>query len=188
MILHKTFVAGFAVFFAVLVAGCADVMVMAGFQEQGPPVTNSEYFNTQMEKLLGKLMENKSRSFRKAAVLEFVNTNGKVSELGKMLTTKFGERSMAKNHFKVIPLGQVKEALSKLKIEFQGELKREQVKSIGDELGVDAVITGKIYDLQKGGDVDLTVNAIQPGSGDLLSAASVSIYRSKQVQALLEQF
>ncbi len=173
---------------ALFLSGCSNVLVMVGLKEAPPPVTDSAYFNGQMEKLLERLEANKVRNFRKAAVLDFVNTNGKVSELGRVLTAKFSERAMAGDSFRIVPSGQVKEALKKLEIEFSGELTREQVKLIGEELSADAVVTGKIYDLQKGSDVDLNVNAIQPATGDLLSAAGVNIYRSKQVQTLIEQF
>lgn len=172
---------------AALQPGCQNAMVLAGLREAPPPVTDSAYFNTQVEQLLDRLNANKSRSIRRAAILDFVNTDGKVSELGGMLTTKFGERAVARNLFKVVPRGQVQEALAKLKINYTGQLKREEVTLIGEELGVDAVITGILYDLQKGSDIDLTVNAIQSSSGDLISAASVNIYRSKQVQTLIQQ-
>jgi len=171
-----------------LTGSCQSAMVLAGLKEAPPPVTDSAYFNSQVEKLLERLKANKSRNFRKAAVLDFVNTNGKVSELGKVLTSKFGERAVAGNHFRVVPSGQVKQALEKLKIEFKGELTKEQVKLIGDEVKADAVITGKIFDLQKGSDVNLNVSAIQPSTGDLVSAAGINIYRSKQVQTLIQQF
>ncbi|HEB73407.1 MAG TPA: hypothetical protein ENI77_12420 [Nitrospirae bacterium] len=174
---------------ALFVTGaCQSAMVMAGLKKAPPPVTDSAYFNGQMEKLLEHLKANKSRNFRRAAILNFVNTNGKVSELGKILTIKFGERAVAGNHFRIVPSGQVKQALETLKIEFKGELTKEQVKLIGDELKADAVVTGKISDLQKGSDVDLTVSAIQPSTGDLVSAAGINIYRSKQVQTLIQQF
>lgn len=184
----STLITGATLIIALSLTGCANLMVTAGLQEAQPPVTNSAYFNGQVEKLLGELQANKSRNFRRAAVLNFVNVNGQVSELGKILTAKFSERAVAGNHFRIVPSGQVKETLKKLKIEFAGELTREQVKLIGDELKADAVITGKLFDLQKGSDVDLSITAIQPSTGDLVSAASVNIYRSKQVQTLIQKF
>jgi hypothetical protein len=168
--------------------GCQNLLVTLGLSEAPPPVTDSAYFNGQMEQLLKEINSNKSRNFRKAAVLNFVNSNGQVSELGKVLTAKFGERAVAGNYFRIVPSGQVKEALDKLKIEFRGELTKEQVKLIGDELKADAIVTGKIFDLQKGSDVDLSVSAIQPATGELVSAGGINIYRSKQVQTLIQQF
>ena len=186
-IMMKKTITLFAFVLIVASYACADWKVKAGLEEAPPPTTDSAYFNGQMGKLLNNLSENRSKKFRKAAILSFVNSDGSVSELGKMLTTKFGEQAMAKNHFKVIPSGQVKEALSTLKINNSNELTREQVGAIGKELDATAVITGVLYDLQKGSDVDLSVKAVQVDSGDLASAASINIYRSKQVQALIQQ-
>jgi hypothetical protein len=184
----KRFAAILLITLAFSVNACSNILVPLGLQDPPPIVTDSTYFNGQIEKLLDGVASNKSRSFRRAAVLGFVNTDGRMSELGKMLTTKFGERAIAKNQFRVIPSGQVSETLEALKINYTGKLKREQILSIGDALGADAVVTGVIYDLQKGSDVDVSVNVIQPGSGDLISAASVNIHRSKQVQTLISQF
>lgn len=185
--MRKTIVA-MAAFALISFTGCSTVMVMVGLEKGPPPVTDSEYFNQQLDTLMERLQTNQTRKFRKAAVLSFVNTDGQVSELGKYLTGKFGERAVATGVFRVIPQGQVSEALRKLKIDYKGELTKEQVALIGKELAVDAVVTGVVADLQKGSDIDLSVKAILPATGDLLSSASIDIYRSKQVQALIQQF
>ncbi|VAX22431.1 hypothetical protein MNBD_NITROSPINAE01-943 [hydrothermal vent metagenome] len=186
--MRKTILLTMAVFSAISFAACSNIMVMVGLEKGSPPITDSEYFNLQLDTLMERLQKNQVRRFRKAAVLDFVNTNGKVSELGKYLTSKFGERAIVNGAFRVTPQGQVREALRKLKIDYKGQLTKDEVAQIGSELGADAVVTGVLADLQKGSDVDLSVKAIQPSSGDLLTSASVDIYRSKQVQTLIQQF
>ncbi len=186
--MRKTILLTVAVFSAISFAACSNIMVMVGLEKGPPPVTDSEYFNLQLDTLMERLQKNQVRRFRKAAVLNFVNTDGNVSELGKYLTSKFGERAIANGAFRVTPQGQVREALRKLKIDYKGQLTKDEVAQIGSELGADAVVTGVLSDLQKGSDVDLSVKAIQPSSGDLLTSASVDIYRSKQVQTLIQQF
>jgi len=175
-------------FVVATLGGCADVLVAAGLQEATPPTTNSTYYNERMTLLVQRLKQNRARSFRKGAVLDFVNTNGKVSELGRYLSLKFSEVAAGAADFKVVPDGQVREALTKLEISYDGKLTKEQVAAIGSEVGADTIITGALSDLQKGSDVDLSIKAIQTNNGDLNSAASVDIYRSKQVQALIQQF
>ncbi|VAX23771.1 hypothetical protein MNBD_NITROSPINAE02-1802 [hydrothermal vent metagenome] len=173
---------------AFVLPGCGGVMVSLGLSDPPPTITDSQYFNTQVDQLLLNVEQNQSRKARKAAVLNFVNADGQVSSMGKFLTTKFSERVMAKGLFKITPPGQVREALERLKIKQTGELTRLQLSEIGKELGTDAIVTGVVSDLQKGSDVDLSVKIIQSASGELLSAASVNIYRSKQVQSLLKKF
>jgi hypothetical protein len=172
-------------------SGCAafdPLLVKAGLAEPPPPVTDSSYFNTQIDTLLDRVKASQSKTFRRAAVLNFVNSNGQVSELGRYLTSKFGERSMARQMFRVTPQGQVKEAVTKLKIIGGSELTREQIEKLGVELEADAIVTGTVSDLQKGSDVDLSVKVINVQTGEMSAAASVNIYRSKQVQTLIQQF
>jgi len=172
-------------------AGCAQLnplMVNMGLAEAPPPVTDSNYFSKQIHLLLDRLKTSQIRAFRKSASMEFQNANGQVSELGKYLTGKFGERAIGRNQFRVTPQGQVKEAMAKLKINPVGELTKDNLEKLGTELEVDAIITGVVSDLQKGSDVDLTIKVIQPSTGEMIAAASVNIYRSKQVQTLIQQF
>ncbi|MBI4666008.1 MAG: hypothetical protein HY751_06340 [Nitrospinae bacterium] len=189
--MRKILVFSASIFLITGMAGCAAVnpaMVSLGLAEAPPPVTDSVYFNKQTDLLLDRIRASQTKTFRRVAALDFINPNGQVSELGRYLTGKFSERALAKQSFKVTPQGQVREALAKLKITSVTELTREQAEKLGTELDVDAIATGMVADLQKGSDVDLTVKIIHSASGEMVSAGSVNIYRSKQVQTLIQQF
>lgn len=153
-----------------------------------PPVTDSSYFNLKMEKLADDLMKNSSKKVRRAAVLDFVNTNGRTSELGRYVTKKFAEIAVLKTLFTMPTNGQVIDSIDKLNLDFKGTLNRESAGKLGSELGVEALIIGQIADLKKGSDVDLTIQMVEVRSGNIISAASTSFYRSKQVSSLLESF
>ncbi len=171
----------------VAVGGCQNMMISLGLQEEPPPVTNADYFSLRTRYVYEQLRENQSKSIRKAAVLDFANPDGRISELGRFLTLKFQEQALADKRFKVVPDGQVREALTRLAIPVGQPLTREQTQTLGIDLGVDTLITGTVSDLQKGADVDLTVKAVSSIGGDLVSTP-VSIYRSKQVQNLVQTF
>lgn len=170
------------------VGGCQNAMVSLGLKEEPPPVTNADYFSIRTRYVYEQLRSNQSKPIRKAAVLDFANPDGRISELGRFLTLKFQEQALADKGFKVVPDGQVREALTRLAIPIGKPLTREQVQTLSIDLGADTLITGVVSDLQKGADVDLTVKAVSSPGGDLVSAASVSIYRSKQVQSLVQTF
>jgi len=153
-----------------------------------PPVTDSNYFNVKMERLADDLMAGTTKKVRRAAVLGFVNPNGKTSQLGKYLATKFSKITVLKKYFHVPTEGQVSETIRNLGINYNGTLDKESTTTLGEALGVDMLITGVIMDLQKGSDVDLTVKMIEVRSGTIVSAASASFYRSKQVSTMLEAF
>ncbi|MBF0292503.1 MAG: hypothetical protein HQK86_10155 [Nitrospinae bacterium] len=172
-------------------SGCAafnPLLVTMGLAEAPPPVTDSNYFNMQTDLLLERIKTSQSKTLRRVATLNFINANGQVSELGKYLTSKFVERAMASQMFRMTPQGQVKEAMTKLKIVGAAELTRDQIEKLGTELDVDAIVTGVVSDLQKGSDVDVSVKVIHVQTGGMVAAASVNIYRSKQVQTLIQQF
>lgn len=153
-----------------------------------PPVTDSAYFNAKMGKLADELIKTSSKKVRRAAVLNFVNSNGRTSDLGRYVTTKFYEIAVLKSLFTMPTGGQVEKSIAKLELDYQGTLNRETAGKLGRELGVEALIIGRIADLQKGSDVDLTVQMVEVRTGNIISASSTSFYRSKQVSSLLGSF
>ena len=153
-----------------------------------PPVTDSSYFNAKMDKLATDLINTSSKKVRRAAVLNFVNTNGRTSDLGRYVTTKFYGIVVSKSLFTMPTGGQVEQSITKLELDYQGTLNKETAGKLGRELGVEALIIGQIADLQKGSDVDLTVQMVEVRTGNIISAASTNFYRSKQVSSLLEKF
>ncbi|GMT42479.1 MAG: hypothetical protein IEMM0002_0890 [bacterium] len=153
-----------------------------------PPVTDSTYFNAKIDQLAVDIMDNASKRVRKAAVLDFVNSNGKTSQLGKYVTKKFSEIAVLNKLFQMPTEGQVAESISRLGLSYTGTLDKISVGKLGEALGVDTLIMGVIADLQKGSDIDLSIQMVETRSGNIVSAASTSFYRSKQVSKLLESF
>ncbi|MBI5177972.1 MAG: hypothetical protein HZA04_01770 [Nitrospinae bacterium] len=152
------------------------------------PVTDSSYFNQKLGKLSDDLIKKAARKPRKVAVLDFVNPNGKTSQLGKYLTAKFSELSIQKNLFQTPVEGEVSKALKTLGIAYNGTMDGASAKRLGEAIAGDAIIVGMISDLQKGSDVDLVVRMIDTKTGTVISASSASFLRSKQVSSMLESF
>lgn len=153
-----------------------------------PPVTDSLYFNGKIGILVDQLAQNALRRPRRAAVLDFVNQNGKTSQLGKFVTAKFTEISSQKALFTTPSDGEVAAAIKAQGIKYNGTINTENATKLGQALGVDALIVGVLSDLQKGSDVDLAVKMVDTRNGNIISAASASFYRSKQVSGMLESF
>ena len=153
-----------------------------------PPVTNSAYFNSKMTKLANDLMKNSSKKVRRAAVLDFVNSNGRTSQLGKYVKTKFSEIAVLKSLFQMPVDGQVTDSIAELNLDYRGTLNKDSAGKLGRALGVDSLIIGQISDLQKGSDVDLTIRMVEVRTGNIISAASTSFHRSKNVSSMLESF
>lgn len=165
-----------------LLAGCAREMPAVA------PITDTAYFDRKIEGLALELVNNATKRIRRAAVLDFKNPDGRTSQLGKYLSTKFSIISV-KNRFFVIPSqGQVVEVMEKEGIDYKGSLDKQSAAKLGNALNVDGLIVGSISDLQKGSDIDLMIKIIDARSGNVVSAANINIYRSKSVSSLLQSF
>jgi len=68
------------------------------------------------------------------AVLDFVNPNGKTSQLGKYLTAKFSELSIQKNLFQTPVEGEVSKALKTLGIAYNGTMDGASAKRLGEAI------------------------------------------------------
>ncbi len=172
----------------ITIIACSVFFACAVKEIPAPPVTDSSYFNDKMEQLATDVMDNLSKKVRRVAVLNFVNSDGKTSRLGSVVTRKFFEVAVRRNLFQMPSEGQVAESTSRLAISYAGTLDSASSGKLGEALGVDALIVGVIADLQKGSDVDLSIQILETRTGNIISAASSSFYRSKQVSNLLESF
>ncbi len=153
-----------------------------------PPVTDSAYFNIKIQELADDIVFNASRRIVRVAVLDFVNSNGRTSQLGKYFKNKFAETAVKNNLFQVPVEGQVNRAMQDLKLQYNGTLDIESASKLGKALRVDTIVIGVISDLQKGSDIDLVVKMVDTRTGQIISAASASFFRSKQVSSMLETF
>ena len=118
--------------------------------------------------------------------MDFVNSNGRVSALGKYLGSKLSETIIEKNYFKVAQRGEVLDALKNNNIVFTGVMNNETIKKLGERLKVDAVFFGEIVDL--GTNIDVNIKFILVKDGEMLSAASIDIERTKSAVNLMETY
>lgn len=184
-VLRHVFPAFLAVFALFLFSGCQNLPIIGKKKEE---VTDAAYFNAKAKLLVDQLMTNSTKKIRKVALLDLVNTDGRVSQFGRYLTDKTVEIAVAQKSFQTVPRGETTDALVKNNIPYNGSLDRESAKKLGTTLGVDTVVMGQISDLQKGSNVDVSMKAIDTQVGNVISVASVDIARSKQVQSLLTAF
>lgn len=157
-------------------------------EPQKDPVTDSKYFLGKVSRLADSLIKQAVRHPRRAAIMDFVNANGKTSQFGKYLTSKFTEISVEKNLFVTPAEGEISKSLKQLNLAYNGTVDGMSAKKLGETLNCDAIIVGTVSDLQKGSDVDLTVKMIDVKTGVVVSASSASFLRSKQVSSMLENF
>jgi TolB-like protein len=162
------------------VSGCAKQIVI---------VTDSKYYEGKIKMVSGQLLKYASdteEKIEKVAVMDFVNANGKVSALGKYLGSKLSETIIETNSFKVAQRGEVLEVMKKNNITFPSGLNNDTIKKVGEGLQVDAIFFGEIIDL--GTNIDVNVKFISSKSGEILSADSIDIERTKSAVNLMETY
>jgi len=165
------------------------LLVIVGCAKKPPPVvTNTEYFDQKIWDVSLDLVNNSTKRVKKAAVLEFKNPDGRTSNLGRYLSTKFSTIAVRRQLYVVPSDGVVKDAMTKLNIKYNGSLDKNEAKKLGDMLNVDGLIVGTLSDLQKGSDIDIIISVIEVKSGNIISSANTSLLRSKSVSSMMQTF
>lgn len=167
----------------------------SGCSKQVAVVTDAKYYEGKINELTEQLLKsipkekieaNEAKLINKVAIMDFVNSNGRVSALGKYLGSKLSETIIEKNYFKVAQRGEVLDAMKNNNIVFTGVMNNETIKKLGEKLQVDAIFFSEIVDL--GTNIDVNIKLILIKTGEMFSAASIDIERTKSAVNLMETY
>src|SRR3990170_3410055 len=172
--------------YCLLLTAYCLLLTVAGCSKQVAVVTDAKYYEGKIDILTEQLLKsipkekieaNEAKLIKKVAIMDFVNSSGRVSALGKYLGSKLSETIIEKNYFKVAQRGEVLDGMKNNNIVFTGVMNNETIKKLGERLKVDAVFFGEIVDL--GTNIDVNIKFIFVKDGEMLSAASIDIERTK---------
>jgi len=154
------------------------------------PKTNSRYYERKARHLVNQLVdrmedENSNDAIRKIAIMDLVDHNGRVAELGRYISLKITNEISKNNYFKLAPRGNLLDAMKSLNMDFDS-FKTSIPKEFGEVLQVEAVISGKIIDL--GTNLDVNVNSIDVKTGEIIASASESFARSDFATEMLRKY
>ena len=142
--------------------------------------------SSQLEKLTNQIISSLDQNKKnKIAIMEFVNMQGKVSNLGKYISEELTTRLYLTGKFEVIERQLLDKIVQEQKISLSGLVDESSAAELGRILGVDAIATGTIGDL--GTSVKVNARLISAESGKLFSVASTEIPKSDKVKVLLSQ-
>ena len=119
----------------------------------------------------------------KIAVIEFPNLEGKVSDLGKYLAEELTTRLFRTGRFRIIERQLMKKMMEEQKLSASGLIDAKTASKFGQILGVDALTTGTIADLNTSVKINARLIAVETGS--VFAVASVKIPMNKEVEILL---
>ncbi len=142
--------------------------------------------SSQLEKLTNQIISSLDQNKKnKIAIMEFVNMQGKVSNLGKYISEELTTRLYLTGKFEVIERQLLDKIIEEQKISMSGMIDESSAVELGRVLGVDAIASGTITDL--GTSVKVNARLISAESGKLFSVASVEIPKNDKVKILLSQ-
>lgn len=125
---------------------------------------------------------------QKVAVIEFSeeNTlNGQITELGKFISEELTTKFFISKKFNVIERQLLNKILAEHKLSITGIVDENTAKQLGSILGVDAICTGTITDLET--TIKLNARLISTETGSIINAGSVRIQKDGDIEKLISK-
>ena len=123
-------------------------------------------------------------SKRKVAVVDFVNSNGQITEFGRYLAENYSVQLVNKaTNFSVVDRNYLRKLMNKHKLSMKDSIDPKTAKEIRKVVGVDALIVGSYTPLKD--NVKVTVKAIDIGTSDILFADSLEIVKKDQYTKMM---
>ncbi|HTG01369.1 MAG TPA: FlgO family outer membrane protein [Nitrospirota bacterium] len=119
----------------------------------------------------------------KIAVIEFTTLEGKVTDLGRYLAEELTTRLFRTGKFQIVERRLMQKMMDEQKLSASGMIDEKTASQFGKILGVDALTTGTITDLNTS--VKVNARLIAAGTGSVFAVASVDIPLSREVALLL---
>jgi len=123
-------------------------------------------------------------SKRKVAVVDFVNSNGQITEFGRYLAENYSVQLVNKaTNFSVVDRNYLRKLMNKHKLSMKDSIDPKTAKEIRKVVGVDALIVGSYTPLKD--NVKVTVKAIDIGTSGILFADSLEIVKKDQYTKMM---
>lgn len=147
-----------------------------------PKVNLESQMNDLVNQIVNSLGQNQKS---KIAVMEFVDMQGHVTNLGRYLSEELTTRLYLTGKFEVIERQLLDKIVKEQQISLTGMVDESSAVELGKILGVDAIASGTVSDL--GSSVKVNARLISAESGKLFSVASVEILKDNKIKVLLSQ-
>jgi TolB-like protein len=136
--------------------------------------------DTLTEQIINSLTAQK---INKIAVIEFSNLEGKVSDLGRYLAEELTTRLFRTGRFQIVERRLMNKMIEEQKLSISGLIDENTASRVGRVLGVDALATGTIADLNTS--VKINARMIATETGSVFSVACVKVPMNKEMETLL---
>lgn len=139
--------------------------------------------DTEITALSGKLSKKMvGRGIKKVASVDFVDLQGRTTELGRYLAEQLSTQIVNEDGLYVVDRANFKNILAEHKLTQAGLVAPENAKRLGKFAGIDAILTGTITTLN--GNVVVTVKAISTETAQIIAAAKAVFKNTTELQQL----
>ena len=174
----------FKIFFALvlmmsLIISCGPATKTSVLQQ---PAGSS--LDDQMNKLTNQIISSFNQSsVKKIAIIEFADLEGNVTQLGKFIAEELITRIFTTGKFEVVERNLLQKVLEEQQLGMTGYIDQESAISIGQLLGVEAIVTGSITNLGKS--VKINARLISTETGSVFAVASVTVHKDSTIRLLM---
>lgn len=130
---------------------------------------------------IGKALVAKGK--KKVAVTDFVDLQGRPTELGRFLAEQLSVELVNAPGISVMDRANLKSILAEHKLSEEGLINPETAKQLGQFAGVDVILIGTVTSLDA--NVAVTVKAISTDTAEIAAAGKTTFPRTKEIQQLL---
>ena len=174
----------FTRFFVVAIVLLSLISCLPTSKPQQVEKQKSSNLDQQMSNLTSQIISSFNQSnVRKIAVIEFADLEGNVTQLGRFIAEELITRFFTTGKFEVVERNLLQKVLEEQKLGTSGYIDQETAISIGQILGVDAIITGSLTDL--GDNVKINARLISTETGSVFAVASVNVYKDPTIKLLM---
>lgn len=160
-----------------------QLALAAGF---GLAISSSVYakdLNTEVSVLSGKLSKKLvEQNIKKVASVDFVDLQGRTSELGKYLAEQLSVEMVNEDGISVVDRANINSILVEHKLTLTGLVEPKNAKKLGKFAGVEAILFGTVTILD--GSIMLTVKAISTETAQIIAAGKATFKKTRELQAL----
>ena len=140
--------------------------------------------DSQMNTLTNQIISSFNQSnVKKIAVIEFADLEGNVTQLGRFIAEELITRIFTTGKFDVVERNLLQKVLEEQQLGMTGYIDQETAISLGQILGVDAIITGSITDL--GNNVKINARLISTETGSVFAVASIQVFKDSTIKLLM---
>ncbi len=138
----------------------------------------------QLDTIAVKIINTLQNENQLVAITEFTDVKGSVSELGLYIAEELTTKLYQKSKLEIVERQMFKKILKEQNLGLTGYIDEQTAVSIGNILGADAIVTGTITVIGK--DIRINARVISAKTGKVLSAASASVIKDKDLVSMLE--